>query len=527
MIYTVPSFQNPAGETMSLERRRRLVEIARERELLVARGQPVRAPSLRGRSAPDPVRARRRRLRRLPRHVLEDPLPRPPPRLALRAAARAREGRARQAGVRPLHLDARAVLRRRVLRRGPLARVRGRALRRLPRRAATRCWSRSSSTSPPRRPGPSPRAACSCGRRSPTSSTPPTSSPARFATTSRSSPASRRSPTGVTGKNSMRLNFSGSTEDEIREGIRRIGAVVAEQVALYGAITREQRRGARPTVPGTEPRPAAADVRAHAPARSPRREGRGSQGWAVARAAGVASLGRAGRGCARREPRGRLARRGARPGRAAQGRAARRRVRRAPRRRRRGRHRPGAARDPRHPLHRPGRLVVPALDRQGRGQAGASRARDRDARLGLVLADRVLRARRRRRAGGDRGAARLSRSSSSPRAAARRWASASPRRATTCRRRSSRRSPTTAACSWSATSTGRELSVGMLEGEALPAVEIRPRDEDRYSYEARYEIGRTDFICPAELGDDEAAVRETPPSRPGRRSTAPASSAST
>ena len=53
---------------------------------------------------------------------------------------------------------------------------------------------------------------------------------------------------------------------------------------------------------------------------------------------------------------------------------------------------------------------------------------------------------------------------------------------------------------------GRELSVGMLEGEALPPVEIRPRDEDRYSYEARYEIGRTDFICPAELGDSEAHV---------------------
>ncbi len=45
---------------------------------------------------------------------------------------------------------------------------------------------------------------------------------------------------GRTGRNSMRLNFSGSTEEEIREGIRRIGAVVAEQVELYGAITREQ-----------------------------------------------------------------------------------------------------------------------------------------------------------------------------------------------------------------------------------------------------------------------------------------------
>jgi 2-aminoadipate transaminase len=36
---------------------------------------------------------------------------------------------------------------------------------------------------------------------------------------------------------SMRLNFSGSTEDEIREGISRIGAVVGEQVELYETIT--------------------------------------------------------------------------------------------------------------------------------------------------------------------------------------------------------------------------------------------------------------------------------------------------
>ena len=37
------------------------------------------------------------------------------------------------------------------------------------------------------------------------------------------------------GRNSMRLNFSGVSEDEIREGIRRIGKVIAEQVELYGA----------------------------------------------------------------------------------------------------------------------------------------------------------------------------------------------------------------------------------------------------------------------------------------------------
>ncbi len=39
-VYTVPSFQNPAGVTMSPERRRRLVEIARERELLLVEDNP-------------------------------------------------------------------------------------------------------------------------------------------------------------------------------------------------------------------------------------------------------------------------------------------------------------------------------------------------------------------------------------------------------------------------------------------------------------------------------------------------------
>jgi 2-aminoadipate transaminase len=39
-IYTVPSFQNPAGVTLSLERRRRLVEIAHRRELLVLEDNP-------------------------------------------------------------------------------------------------------------------------------------------------------------------------------------------------------------------------------------------------------------------------------------------------------------------------------------------------------------------------------------------------------------------------------------------------------------------------------------------------------
>src|SRR5207253_9088099 len=39
-IYTIPNFQNPAGVTLSLPRRKRLVQIARERELLVLEDNP-------------------------------------------------------------------------------------------------------------------------------------------------------------------------------------------------------------------------------------------------------------------------------------------------------------------------------------------------------------------------------------------------------------------------------------------------------------------------------------------------------
>jgi 2-aminoadipate transaminase len=39
-IYTIPNFQNPGGVTMSLPRRRRLIDLARERELLVLEDNP-------------------------------------------------------------------------------------------------------------------------------------------------------------------------------------------------------------------------------------------------------------------------------------------------------------------------------------------------------------------------------------------------------------------------------------------------------------------------------------------------------
>jgi 2-aminoadipate transaminase len=51
------------------------------------------------------------------------------------------------------------------------------------------------------------------------------------------------------GGSEMRLNFSGVSDADIREGVRRIGKVVSEQVALYGTLT-----GVKPAAPPAEGR---------------------------------------------------------------------------------------------------------------------------------------------------------------------------------------------------------------------------------------------------------------------------------
>ena len=51
---------------------------------------------------------------------------------------------------------------------------------------------------------------------------------------------------------------------------------------------------------------------------------------------------------------------------------------------------------------------------------------------------------------------------------------------------------------------GRELAISLVAGDPLPVVEAIPREEDRYDYEARYEIGRTEYSCPAPLSHREA-----------------------
>jgi 2-aminoadipate transaminase len=73
------------------------------------------------------------------------------------------------------------------------------------------------------------------------------------------------------GGSSMRLNFSGVGEDDIREGIRLIGEVVREQVDLYGTLTGAARRPvprrdpvrAEPVVPAAPDAPEAPAETAH------------------------------------------------------------------------------------------------------------------------------------------------------------------------------------------------------------------------------------------------------------------------
>src|SRR5262249_22559489 len=65
---------------------------------------------------------------------------------------------------------------------------------------------------------------------------------------------------------------------------------------------------------------------------------------------------------------------------------------------------------------------------------------------------------------------------------------------------------------------GRDLAVSVLDPEpisrggdvrgdavALPVVEAIPREQEFYNYEARYEIGMTTFVCPAELSAEMSA----------------------
>ena len=56
--------------------------------------------------------------------------------------------------------------------------------------------------------------------------------------------------------------------------------------------------------------------------------------------------------------------------------------------------------------------------------------------------------------------------------------------------------------------TGRELTVSIMDGKVLPAVEIIPLT-GFYDYENKYQAGLTNEICPAPLTKEETAALET------------------
>ena len=534
-IYSVPSFQNPAGVTLSAERRRRLVEIARERELLVVEDNPYGLLRYEGEPLPplyqldggDYVIYLGTFSKILSPGIRLGWCVAPPPvmeKIVLGKQATDLctstltqyfvaeyfdEGRWREYVDEPHRALPRATRRDARGARAPLP-------------AAVRVE-------------PARRAASSCGRRC----------PSYIDTADLLAKALRENVAFVPGaaayadgreSSSMRLNFSASQPDEIREGIRRIGQVVWEQVALYETITGEHRSSV-----GRSARAAGGDLEAEGADVLPLRrrdERRGRKLMRVAVLAGGRSLERqvSLRSGARVEDALRSLGHevteidpGADLVRTAQARAPRRRLHRPARARRRGRdgrrscsrssasRTPGPASPPACAAwtrSSPSTRSAPPGSRRPTGSAfnatafrelGAADALEEiEARLGFPLvvkpASQGLLAGRR----------------------------ASPPRATT--------SPAALVAAFSYDDRvlleryveGRELAVGILDGEPLPVVEAIPKQEDFFNFEARYEIGRTTYVCPAEMPDDEA---QAGPRRwrgaPTRRSGARASRAST
>jgi 2-aminoadipate transaminase len=241
-VYTIPSFQNPAGVTLSLERRRALVRIARERELLVLEDNPYGLLRYEGEPLPtlfsldggeyviylgtfSKILSPGLRVgwTVAPRPVMEklnlgkqaaDLCSAPFSQHFVAAYFAARDWRSYVRGLVELYR------RRRDTMLDALA-------EHLPREAT---WTR-------------PRGGLFVWARLPD----------YIDTTDLLARALRDEVAFVPGRaayldgrggSEMRLNFSGVTEDEIREGVRRIGKVVQEQVALFSTLT-----GAEPAAP--------------------------------------------------------------------------------------------------------------------------------------------------------------------------------------------------------------------------------------------------------------------------------------
>jgi 2-aminoadipate transaminase len=244
LIYSVPSFQNPAGVTMSLERRRRLVELARERELLVVEDNPYGMLRYEG----DPQQALLKLdggdyvlyvgtfSKILSPGIRLGWLVAPPPVMEKVVLGKQASDLCTSTLSQYFALEYFGEGRWREY---------VEALRDVYRARRDAMLEALAEHFPPEATWSEPQGGLFCWA----------TLPDYIDTTDLLARALRENVAfvpgaaafvdGTRGRNSMRLNFSGSNEDEIREGVRRIGAVVAEQMELYGAITREQQVAGR------------------------------------------------------------------------------------------------------------------------------------------------------------------------------------------------------------------------------------------------------------------------------------------
>ena len=249
-LYTIPTFQNPSGRTLSLERRRRLAELARERDLLVLEDDPYGLVRFEGEPLPSLFELAGGERTSSTLVVLEDDRARAARRL-VRPARRARRASSRRS--RSRRTSRRCCSPGDRLRVPPPRRCSSRtssASAACSARGATRCSTRSSASSPDARPGAGPKAATSSGSTCRRSTRRELLERAPRPTASRSCKGSDFFPPGAAASRRRGSRSASSRRTRSREGVARLARARARSRAVgldgrgYARPRRERRSAA-------------------------------------------------------------------------------------------------------------------------------------------------------------------------------------------------------------------------------------------------------------------------------------------